>query len=387
MARWRVADPTADPIRYAIMPRPDVDIAILGGGCAGLSVATRLAAAGRSLQVIEPRTRYTDDRAWSFWRTAPDPFADCVRATWAHWDVGGPHGRVGRTSRHLRYQSVAAGPFYDRAQSVIDDSPLAALTLGVSASNPRQTRDGWRIETEDGLLQANHVIDTRTPRRVPTYGQFFLGHEIRTARAVFDPDRVQLMQFRPARSAGVDFVYILPFASDLALVEVTSFAPASPGRAVFEAWLASEIEALEPGQTEVLREEAGALPMQVGYGEPPEDGVIRMGLGGGAARPSTGYAFTRIQAQADQVADALRRGVAPRVKLDGPATRFMDRVFLQVLQTMPERGPALFEGLFRNAAPDRLERFLSGSIHPADRLSVMTSLPTLPFLRAALVPA
>jgi lycopene beta-cyclase len=75
------------------------------------------------------------------------------------------------------------------------------------------------------------------------------------------------------------------------------------------------------------------------------------------------------------------------MRLDGPATRFMDRVFLQVLQTMPERGPALFEALFRNAAQDRLERFLSGSVHPVDRLSVMTSLPTLPFLRAALVPA
>ena len=31
------------------------------------------------------------------------------------------------------------------------------------------------------------------------------------------------MQFRPARSTGVDFVYILPYARDLALVEVTSF--------------------------------------------------------------------------------------------------------------------------------------------------------------------
>lgn len=369
------------------MPRPDVDIAILGGGCAGLSVATRLAAAGRSLQVIEPRTHYTDDRAWSFWRTAPDPFEDCVRASWAHWDVGGPGGMVGRTSPHLRYQSVAAGPFYDRAQSVIDDSPLASLTLGVGASDPRRTDDGWQIETDAGALCANHVIDTRTPQRIPTYGQYFLGREIRTERAVFDPARVQLMQFRPARSRGVDFVYILPFAPDRALVEVTSFAPASPGRAVFEEWLQAEIAALSPGATEVLREEAGALPMEVGYGESPDDGVIRMGLGGGAARPSTGYAFTRIQAQADRVAAALRRGAHPQMRLDGPGTRFMDRVFLQVLQTMPERGPALFEALFRNAAPDRLERFLSGSVHPVDRLAVMTSLPTLPFLRAALVSA
>ncbi|MEI4231890.1 lycopene cyclase family protein [Roseovarius sp. D22-M7] len=369
------------------MPRPDVDIAILGGGCAGLSVAVRLALAGRSLLVIEPRAQYVDDRAWSFWRTAPDPFEDCVRASWSRWEVGGPGGAVCRGSAHMRYQTVAAGAVYDRAQSLIADSPLAALSMGTSANDLHKSPDGWRIETDTGTLHANHVIDTRPPRRIPTYGQFFLGREIRTERPVFDPGSVQLMQFRPARSRGVDFVYILPFARDCALVEVTSFAPTSPGRAVFEDWLETEIAGLQPGRFEVLREETGALPMEVGFAEPPQPGVIRMGLGGGAARPSTGYAFTRIQSQADHVAEALRRGAMPRTLRDGLATRFMDRVFLQVLQTMPERGPALFEGLFRNAAPDRLERFLSGSTHPADRLSVMTSLPTLPFLRAALVPA
>lgn len=369
------------------MPSADVDIAILGGGCAGLSVAVRLATAGRQICVVEPRTQYTDDRAWSFWRTARDPFEDCVRASWDHWDVSGPGGIVLRGSAQMRYQSVAAGAFYDRARSILDDSPDATLSLGTSASDVAQTPQGWLIQTDAGPLRANQVIDTRSPSRIPTYGQFFLGWEIRTERPVFDPTRVQLMQFRKARSAGVDFVYILPFASDRALVEVTSFAPASPTPEVFAAWLSEEIDALDAGLHEVLRQESGALPMQVGYRQPHTPGVIGMGLAGGAARPSTGYAFSRIQAQADRVARALQRGDTVTPQIDSAATRFMDRVFLQVLQTMPDRGPALFTGLFRNAAPDRLERFLSGSTHPMDRLSVMTSLPTLPFLKAALVPA
>ena len=65
----------------------------------------------------------------------------------------------------------------------------------------------------------------------------------------------------------------------------------------------------------------------------------------------------------------------------------MVMVMVMVMVGGGDGGPALFESLFRNAPPDRLERFLSGSTHPVDRLSVMTSLPTLPFLRAALVPA
>lgn len=369
------------------MLQPDVDIAILGGGCAGLSLAVRLAQAGLSLRVIEPRETYEEDRAWSFWRTAPDPFEDCVRRSWASWDVHGPSEKVRRSSDKLRYQSVGAGAFYARAQSVIGDHPAAALSLGHSAGHVTRNADRWLVETDAGTLSARHLIDTRPPLRKPSYGQFFLGREIGTEKQIFDPDTVQLMQFRPARSRGVDFVYILPYAPDLALVEVTSFAPVAPDNDVFDAWLGEEIEALDPGHHEVLREERGALPMEVGFHDPNSDGRIRMGLGGGAARPSTGYAFTRIQRQADLVTHALVHGDAVPLSLDGPFARFMDRVFLQVIQTMPERGPALFESLFRNASRDRLEHFLSGSVHPIDRLSVMTSLPTLPFLRAAVLPA
>lgn len=369
------------------MPSTDADIVILGGGCSGLSLAARLAGTRASVQVIEPRDHYSDDRAWSFWRTAPDPFEDCVRAEWRAWSVFGQRGETRRRSQALRYQTVPAGAFYDRALSLIDDGPASMIALGVSAGAVSRARHGWRVETDAGALTAGILVDTRPSRRVPRYGQFFLGREVRTSRPVFDPNVVQLMNFRPSRSGGVDFVYLLPFAADRALVEVTTFAPQPPAAQHFVHWLDEEIAALEPGDVETLREEAGALPMQVGFGQARPDGIIRLGIGGGAARPSTGYAFTRIQAQADRVVAALLRGESPDTAIDGRMTRFMDRVFLQVLATAPDRGPALFECLFRNAPQDRLERFLSGSTRAADRLSVMASLPVLPFLRAAAAPA
>lgn len=369
------------------MPSPDVDIAILGGGCAGLSLAARLAHTSLSVRVIEPRMHYADDRTWSFWRTAADPFEDCVRAEWRAWSVFGERGETRRSSPSLRYQTVNAGAFYERALSLIDDAPAAAISLGVKAEGVAPAAQGWRVDTDAGALTASILADTRPLRQLPRYGQFFIGREIITARPVFDPSVVQLMRFRPQRSGGIDFVYTLPFAPDRALVEVTTFAPTPPAHATLVKWLDEEIALLEAGDVETLRQEAGALPMQVGFGHERPDGIVRLGLGGGAARPSTGYAFTRIQAQADRVVAALTRGQLLDTRIDSVTTRFMDRVFLQVLATAPERGPALFECLFRNAPQDRLERFLSGSTRAADRLSVMASLPPLPFLRAAAVPA
>jgi len=365
---------------------PDVDIAILGGGCAGLSLAARLASSGKSVRVVEPRTQYTNDRAWSFWRTRPDPFEDCVRKDWASWTVAGAQGQTRRTSPMMRYQTVEAGAFYTRARDLIAADAAATLSLGVTAYDVVRKPRGWQVETDAGAFTAATVVDTRPPKCVPTYGQFFLGREIKTENPVFDPTTVQLMHFRHGHSAGVDFVYILPFARDQALVEVTSFAPHTPGDQVFSTWLDTEIAMLGAGQTETLRTEAGALPMQAGFADAKPDGIIRIGLGGGAARPSTGYAFSRIQMQADLVAAALINGDHPATMLDSAMTRFMDRVFLQVLASSPARGPALFETLFRNAPRDRLERFLSGSTGTIDRLSVMASLPPRPFLHAAVRP-
>ena len=40
----------------------DTDVAILGCGCAGLSLAVRLAGSGLRVTLVEPRLEYKDDR-------------------------------------------------------------------------------------------------------------------------------------------------------------------------------------------------------------------------------------------------------------------------------------------------------------------------------------
>jgi lycopene beta-cyclase len=46
------------------------DLIILGGGCAGLSLARRLSELGEDCPqtvILESRSSYTDDRTWCFW--------------------------------------------------------------------------------------------------------------------------------------------------------------------------------------------------------------------------------------------------------------------------------------------------------------------------------
>lgn len=362
---------------------PDVDVAILGAGCAGLSLAMRLAGGGLSVRLIDPRTGYENDRTWSFWRTAPHPWEAFVRQSWQRWSVAGPTATVERQSHRIRYQTLEARSVYDAALARIDADPLLQLDLGVSAQDVQQRGAESFVDTSDGGFSAASVIDTRPPKHIPTMSQVFIGQEIATSKSVFDTDVVHLMHFRSGYSDGVDFLYILPFAPNRALVEVTSFARTAPSRKVMSDWLDTEIASLDAGGHDVLRAEAGCLPMEVGYRAKPTAGIVHMGLAGGAARPATGYAFQRIQAQADQIATQLISGQTPTPPRDGMILQTMDAIFLRVLASRPHQGPAYFQALFDRVEAEKLERFLSGSTRTDDRLAVITALPPVPFLAAA----
>ena len=370
----------------------DVDLAILGGGCAGLSLATRLVGSGRSVTVIEPREHYVADRAWSFWAFEPHPFSDCVVKRWTKWRVQDGERATIRHGRDFCYETVDAGAFYDTCLARLAGANDVNLLTGTRARIAHASAQGVRLDldgAENGTLHARHVIDTRPLSGEPRYGQWFIGLEIETENPCFSPDLCDLMSFGPARDSAIDFTYILPFSERHALVEATVFAARAPAQPELQTALRDAIcKATGGGGYRILRREAGMVPMDATFAEvDPPPNVVPFGVRGGAARPSTGYAFARIQHCADLMAARLRQGKPPRPpRLDSAATRAMDRLFLKILRRHPELGPALFLQLFERTAEARLERFLSGSTAWRDRLAVMAALPTGLFLSHAVRP-
>jgi lycopene beta-cyclase len=364
----------------------DVDLAILGGGCAGLSLATRLIGSGLSVAVIEPRETYTADRAWSYWAFQPHPFGDCVVKRWDHWRVSSGDREIIRGGQDFRYETVDGAAFYEACQRRLTTTNNITLHLGTRAAIAQATASGVHLDLEGrsaGVMSARHVIDTRPLSGQPKYGQWFVGHEIETQEDCFTPDVCDLMAFGPSHDAGIDFTYILPFSSRRALVEATVFADTAPDAPTLERALDQAIRKTTGGSAhQVMRSEAGMVPMDATFADPAQlPNVIPFGVRGGAARPSTGYAFARIQARADEIAEGLNQGRAPvHPKCDGQITRAMDRLFLNVIRRRPDIGPALFMQLFENAGGARLERFLSGSTEWRDRLAIMAALPTGLFL-------
>jgi lycopene beta-cyclase len=350
----------------------------------------RLAEAGADAprtRVLESRTRYEDDRTWCFWRTAPHRFEPLIAASWDAMAVG----RGGVLRRHdcseTPYQMLPALPYYELAQERMGGSDRVRLDLGTRVTaEPTREKGTWVVETDRGTVRSRHLVDTRPPSPLPgcVLWQSFLGRVVRAEEARFDPTTATLMDFDEPDPRGVQFTYVLPFSPHEALVETTVFGARALGPSDLEADLERALDRRLGGSAATtLRSERGALPM--GFQTPaPPTAWVQAGLFHGGARPSTGYAFQRIQAWAEGCAQAVLAGGAPRPAPPDPALRRgMDAVFLRVLRSEPERGPELLARLFDAAPTHRVVRFLSDLGSTSDALAIVRALPPGPFLREA----
>lgn len=373
----------------------DADLIILGGGCAGLSLAMRLAARGADcprVAIVEQREVYAHDRSWSYWRTSGARLTHLARREWPAVRVSAGGRSVSVDCRAMPYQTIDSGDFYAEAWGLIRRNPRITSFLGESvAEPPTRVAGGWRVETSRRALRGGGVIDTRPPLEGsgprPQLWQSFSGVEVECAEGAFADDHVTLMDFEPDARGSICFRYVLPYSATRALVEATVFSPERRTASELSPELARFVARTTAGRaTRLIHQEYHAIPM--GTSEPPTgslDGYVRVGLHSGAARAATGYAFQRIQRWADVAAECAARGrTLEPLRPDPWITRRMDSLFLDVLCRRPERAPGLFLSLFARPDPGPVLRFLSDEARPMDYLNVMRSLPAGLFLREAL---
>jgi len=374
----------------------DVELLIVGGGCAGLSLAMQLAKrqqqAPRTL-ILEQRAHYDNDRTWCFWGDDTTPLATLAAHQWRTVSVRNG-GRVAQLDcAQTPYRMLSSAQFYAAAVAALTAAPKLQLQMATSLLSEPHCRGGhWHVETSAGPLTASRVVDTRP--LVPATGgallwQSFHGHEIECEQPVFDPDCAVLMDFSNASPERVAFSYVLPTSRTRALVEFTVFAAQPLAAAALAADLDAAITQRVRGAAFTrLRSEYGVLPMGLSasptLAAPPEQAAsyVRAGLFAGAARPATGYAFQRIQRWAADCATRLVDGGAAVGHPPDPRfSAWMDRLFLSVIERQPQLAPQIFADMFGRVEGQRIIRFLSDRGRLSDHAAVVLALPFKPFLQ------
>ncbi len=363
---------------------------IAGAGCAGLSLAVAMVAAGVTapITLVDQRRSFGRDRTWCLWETRTTPFSALARDRWTAWEVRTSAGTSVQRSSRAAYVRLDSRDVYEHALAVLERAPNVELRLGERVVD---LGDGW-VRTGSAVLEADRVYDAMAfgspalRRWRPALWQGFLGWEVEVERPLFTPGRATLMDFRVEQGGELRFVYVLPTDERRALVEHTSIGvapvPAQERREALERYLGERLGARE---WSVAYEERGRLPMDAeGPSARADDAVTAIGVAGGAVRASSGYAFARIQRQALAVARAAADGRPPPPPRGAGRRAWLDRVFLHALAQRPEDFPEHFRRLVARTPADAFARFMTDESTRADEARVIAALPPAPFAVAAL---
>lgn len=374
------------------------DILILGAGCAGTSLAHYLEDFGYAGKVIllDSRTKFDREQRWCSWAKMPASLEPLARKSWQNWTVGDENRSITQTSGNFLYRQIYAPQFFAHFHSRWQNSKTSIeMSLGDRVERVENARDFVRVTTNGETWQANLVFDARhqgsanlkkaAETKSVYLHQTFLGWTVEFPRAVFDDKTATLMDFRTAQNDPVNFIYVLPYSDRKALVESTSF---SQNRAVWgnhRQAVTKYIAENFGGDYKVKTEESGELPMTTANMPTKlDERIFAVGIAGGAARPSSGYAFHRIQRQTSEIA----RAVVEKRKI--PQTfasrkyNFFDAVFLEAIARKPAFARDSFIRMFANVQPDALIRFLLDESLLADDLAIISALPKMLFGAAGL---
>ena len=374
------------------------DILILGGGCAGTSLAHYLEdfGYGGKVSLLDSRTNFDREQRWCSWTNSTAPSADFPQKSWQTWTVGGENRSITGTSAEFCYRQIYAPDFFrfhhSRWQNA--DAPVE-ISLGERIERVEKRQNYVEVTTNHGIRRAQMVFDGRhrgsenfknaeKTKRVYLQQTFF-GWKIEFPRAVFDEKNVTLMDFRTAQTDGVNFIYVLPYSDREALIESTSFSQKPALRSAHLTAVAKYIAANFGDDYEIKSEESGELPMTAA--KLPvrlNERIFNVGIAGGAARPSSGYAFQRIQRQTSQIARAIVSETEIPQIFAARKYNFFDALFLEAVARQPQSAQNCFMRMFEKVAPDALIRFLSDQSTLLDDLAVISALPKLAFGAAGL---
>lgn len=370
--------------------KKDFDYIIAGSGCAGLSLAVRIAGskelAGKKVLIVDKQPKNQNDRTWCFWEEGEGLFESIVHKSWQQIEVGNSFLRKQLDIRPYRYKLIRGIDFYDRCLKILKTNSNFSFEFG-DIESVFQTG----ITLNGREITADYVFNSLWEK--PELGknqywllQHFEGIYIKTASSAFNPKKAMLMDFDTPQIDGTTFFYVLPFSETEALIEYTLFSPSLLNRKEYQSTLKNYIaKKLDIQDYEVVHSENGVIPM-TNYKFPiSESNIINIGTAGGMTKGSSGYTFQYIQKHSVALVDALSNGGSlEKASILSKRHQFYDSVLLNILHNKTIPGDQIFMTLFKYNNAGKVFKFLDNETSLVEELNIISSLPTLPFSRAAI---
>lgn len=368
------------------------DYIIIGNGLAGLQLSLRMASdhffEDKTIALIDPSKKNTNDKTWSFWEKTSSRWSSVLNKTWTSASIHTSEKSIQLNLSPYSYKSIRAIDFYNNAKSKLKAKKnfIFIVDTVTSISGDKAIT----VHTSQKKYTASHVFDSRIPQQFYSdkksikLNQHFKGIVIKTETNVFDKDNFTMMDYRLKDGAQTTFMYVLPFSENEALFEFTYFTEQIVEEAVYDAFIEDYIKRyLNLDTYEIIESEQGNIPMTTfDFAKFNTKHITKIGTGGGWVKPSTGYSFKNTENKVSKVIENIKLGKTPSENLFKSKYKFYDKVFLRVLKDENHKGEWIFQQFYDKNSTETMFRFLDEASTFTEELKIMWSLFSWSFIKA-----
>ena len=187
------------------------------------------------------------------------------------------------------------------------------------------------------------------------------------------------MDYRDCSDEKTNFVYVLPYTNDTALVEFTEFSPDFYTQEEYDEKLKTYIEKyVTTDKYEIIEEEFNGIPMtDHEFDGLVEGNIIKIGTIGGYVKASSGYCFTRTIEKNIKLAKAIMEKEEITKKTTQSPFRYAmyDSAMLNLLADGVLLGKNIFPAMFKRLKGDNVFKFLDEQMNFPQEVWMMSSVP------------
>lgn len=371
------------------------DYIITGAGCAGLSLVMHLVASqkftDKKILIVDKDAKNKNDRTWCFWEKEAGIFEPVVYKKWEQlWFYTDDFSKQLAIAPYS-YKLIRGLDLYQYCMTTIrQQANITFLQESIKEiiSNEMETCIVTENKKIAGRFIFNSILFQKPQLTHKQYWllQHFRGWTVETEQDVFNDQAATLMDFRTNQKEGTTFFYVLPFSPRKALIEYTLFSHNKLESEAYDTALNNYItNRLGLNEYRVIETENGVIPMTNFIFPGQQHHILNIGTAGGQTKSSSGYTFQFIQKHSRAITESLVQNGHPfSGNTSKSRFRFYDHVLLHILHQRTLNGDKIFSRLFERNKPVAVLQFLDNETSLSQELRIISSLPTAPFLKAAL---
>ena len=376
------------------------DYIITGAGCAGLSLLYRMLQqpffSDKKILLIDKQQKISNDRTWCFWEKQPGAFESIIHCRWKQIDFYSNEFSARYDLEPYEYKMIRGIDLYETVLTEAKRFPNVTIVHDEVQSVLHQ-QDLALVSTATDQFSASYIFNSIffndwkqqviQQKNMHLLLQHFKGWLIETDEDYFNERIATFMDFRIDQNKGTAFVYVLPLASNKALIEYTLFTENVLEPNEYDAALTRYIhEVLNIDKFSVQHEEYGVIPMTDHKFSKGAGRLVNIGTAGGQTKGSSGYTFQFIQKHSAKIIDALMREKDPALTQGFASKRYglYDSILLKVLSHKKMKGDKLFSLLFKKNPTETILKFLDNESSFKEELKIMNSMPAGIFIPIAI---